>query len=133
MQIRHLNKYFLLILFFFQSCSERNLSVIKNNDPITKVEMKVSSSDGMKKFMLVEPIVLDSLKIALRDAKKIDVQTGGAFEIWAEIKVYKRENVSNFFVLFSKYNGRYIRIDGRSLTCDYMFYLVKKYSDLIKS
>ena len=86
----------------------------------------------MKKFTLTDSVILDSLTKALREAKEIDVQTGGAFEIWAEIKVYKGEKIGHFFVLFSKYNGRYVSIDGNNLKCNYMFYLVKKYSDLIK-
>lgn len=126
MRLKHLKMYFLVIPFFFQSCSEKNFNVLKSNDRITKVEIKVSSDSGLKKFELIESDVLDSLTKSLREAKEIDVQKGGAFEIWAEIKVYKKQNVADFFVQFSKYNGWYIEIDGKTLKCDYMFYLVKK-------
>lgn len=133
MRLKHLGKYLLLFLFSFQSCSEKNLNLIKSNDRISKVEMKISTDTGLKKFEITEQDTLDSLRIALKQANEIDVQKGGAFEIWAEIKVYEKQGVADFFVQFSKYNGWYMEVDGKTLKCDYMFYLVKKYNDLIKS
>jgi hypothetical protein len=108
--------------------SQSPLDLIKSEKKITKVHMKISSDSGVKNIDLINQSELDSLTTALKTSTQIIAQQGGAFEIWAEVKIYKGRKMADFFVQFSKYNGWYIDIRNKTFRCDYMFDLVKKYS-----
>ena len=130
------SKIFFQILFFIclagilQSCrAKRNsLELIRSEEKITKVQMKISSSAGLKYFEMTNSTQLDSLTQALKEATEIKTHLGGAFEMWADATVYKGKTKTMLHVLFSKYNGWYIDIYNETLRCDYLFDLVKKYS-----
>src|SRR6478752_5005230 len=103
------SKFFFQILFFIclagtlQSCrAKRNsLQLIRSEEKITRVQMKISSSAGLKYVEMTDSIQLDSLTQALREATEIKTHQGGAFEMWADVTVYKGKRKTMLPVLFS--------------------------------
>jgi len=105
-------------------------SIVINNlnqrSPISKIEMKVVSSCGVKEVVITDRALLDSINIALLNAKKIDAQVGGIFDTWANITIYKKEKV-DVFVEHSPYNGWMIEAGGNILGSEYIFNWIKSY------
>lgn len=127
--------FFIILTGIFHSCmtTKNPLKIIKSEKKITKVQMEIYSGKSLKDVEINNPNELDSLTQALKASTEKNVQRGGVFPTWADVKVYKGERVAVFSVLFSDYNGWYIEIDSRTFICDYMFNLVKKYSGSIMS
>jgi len=117
----------LLIVTLASACSSAN-EILQEKAPITKVEMKLVSKAGVKNSVITNKAQLDSIDNAFKNAKEINVQKGGAFDIWAEIKLYKGDNKIDFFIEHSPYNGWMIEINNKTLSSDYLFELVKRYA-----
>lgn len=77
---------------------------LKERSLISKIEMHLSSSCGISELVITDRKLLDSINIALLNAKKIDAQAGGISDTWANMTIYKKEKV-NVFVKHSPYNG----------------------------
>jgi hypothetical protein len=112
-------------LLFHTGCSQKDFNIVKNNEPITELDMKISSEAGLKYVTTTDKIILDSLTRALRESIEIDPDKGGIFDIWADCKIYKGKKEADFFVQLSPYHGWYVEIDNKALECKYLFDLVK--------
>jgi hypothetical protein len=116
------------ITFSIQSCMmhKSSISIIKDQNEITKVEMKISSTSGLKQIIITDKKVLDSLSKELRNSSEINVPHGGVFNIWADVKIYKQKDIADIFVQNSEFYGWYIDVENKSLKCEYIFKLVEK-------
>ena len=90
--------------------------------------MKVVSLKGEHDVVIIDRRQLDSVDNAFRQAKEIDAQQGGAFETWADVNVYKGAHKINLFVQHSIYNGWMIEVGNKTLSSQYLFELVSRYS-----
>jgi hypothetical protein len=124
-------KYLLILLtFLVPKCvgTSNSLQTIQEQGPITKMTLKVASHSGIKEFAITDTKKLDTINKALIKVKQIDVLTGGALEIWADIFIFKNGKKANLFVGFSQYNGWFIEIGSDTFACGYIFNLIKYYS-----
>ena len=94
----------------------------------TKVEMKVVSETGVNYVVLTNSAQLDSINNAFITAEEKEIQQGGAFETWADVNIYKNNKKINLFIQHSIYNGWMIDVGNKTLTSDYLFDLVRRYS-----
>lgn len=103
------------------------LNTIREEGVISKMTLKITSLAGLKHVIITNKNKLDSINTALKEAKEIYVQQGGAFEISSDISVFKNGKHANFFVEFSKYNGWMIVVENRTFSSNYIFNLIKQY------
>lgn len=92
--------------------------------------IKISSPAGLKQLTITDSKQLDTINASLMTAKETNVQVGGAYEIWADILVYKNGKKANFLVQFSKYNGWMIVFRNRTFKSDYIFNLINRLSKI---
>ena len=119
------------IIFIIVSPSvyaNKQLSILRAKQPITKVEMKLVSEAGVNNIVLTNATQLDSISNAFKKVQEKELHNGGAFETWAEVNIYKGNKKVNLFIQHSVYNGWMIVIGSKTLTSDYLFALVRRYS-----
>jgi hypothetical protein len=109
-------------------CTDNRLTVLRARQPIAKVEIKIGSDSPVTNVTILDRRILDSVNLAFQNAQEKDIQKGGAFETWAEVTIYKSNKKVNLFIQHSLYNGWMIEIAGKTLTSDYLFALVRRYS-----
>ena len=120
---------FIIFGIVYQSVStNKQLSILRSTQPITKVEMKVVSETGVNNIVLTNATQLDNISNAFKAALENEIPTGGLFETWAEVNVYKENGKVNLFIQHNVYNGWMIVVDSKTLTSDYLFALVRRYS-----
>jgi hypothetical protein len=108
--------------------TNNQLAILKAKQPITKVEMKIGSDSAVTYVTILDGRQLDSINLAFQNAEEKDIQKGGAFETWADVTIYKSNKKVNLFIQHSIYNGWMIEIGSKTLTSDYLFALVRRYS-----
>jgi hypothetical protein len=108
--------------------TNNQLAILKAKQPITKVEMKIGSDSPVTYVTILDGRQLDSINLAFQNAQEKDIQKGGAFETWADVTIYKSNKKVNLFIQHSIYNGWMIEIASKTLTSDYLFALVRRYS-----
>jgi hypothetical protein len=120
-----------LIIFVIVSNSvytDNQLNIVKAKQSITKVEMKIGSDAPVTYVTILDPRQLDSINLAFQNAQEKDIQKGGVFETWADVNIYKSNKKVNLFIQHSIYNGWMIEVGSKTLTSDYLFALVRRYS-----
>ena len=108
--------------------TDNQLNILKAKQPITKVEMKIGSDSPVTYVTISDRRQLDSINLAFQNAQEKDIQNGGLFETWADVNVYKGNKKANLFIQHSIYNGWMIEVGSKTLTSDYLFALVRRYS-----
>ena len=108
--------------------TNNSLKILKAQGNIIKIEMKISSSLGLKTIVITEAKKLDNINTAIREIQEINPSKGGSFKIAADVYVYKNEKKINFKVHFSEYNGWMIEIGYKTFRSDYIFHLIETYS-----
>lgn len=121
---------FFIIPLLIMKCvdSANSLETVKENGRIEKVSIKLSSPSGLKYLTITNSKELDSINVALKEMKEINVSIGGVFELWADITVFKNGKDADFMAQFSKYNGWMIVFGNRTFSNDYIFNLIEKYN-----
>lgn len=107
---------------------EETAYLLREKAGISKMEIRFTSPSG-DKFVISDRILLDSINRALMGIKEIDAQVGGIHDISVEINVFKKSKTINFWVQHSPYNGWMLIIGNRTFQSDYMFRLIKLYSN----
>ena len=108
--------------------THNSMKILKGQGTITKMEMEISSSIGLKRIVISDAKKLDSINMALRQLQEINASKGGAYKIAANVSVYKNGKKINFMVHLSEYNGWMIEIGNRTFGNDYIFHLIETYS-----
>jgi hypothetical protein len=109
-------------------CTDNRLTVLRARQPIAKVEIKIGSDSPVTNVTILDRRILDSVNLAFQNAQEKDIQKGGAFETWAEVTIYKSNKKVNLFIQHSIYHGWLIEVGSKTLTCDYLFAVVRRYS-----
>jgi hypothetical protein len=133
--------FFLLVfialptLYFFVSSKRANeraafFSQMSNANAILRVEIEFSQGGRQKDLTIVDGKTLDSIRVALKEAKKIDINTGGDHPIYAYVKVYSAKEKKELIVQYSKYHGWCLILAYQEYECDFVFDLIQRLAQL---
>jgi hypothetical protein len=123
------------ILYFFVSSNRANeraafFSQMSTTNAISRVEIEVSHDGTQKYLTIVDGKTLDSIRVALKEAKRIDINTGGDHPIYAHVKVYSAKEKKELIVQYSKYHGWCLILAYQEYECGFVFDLIRRLAQL---
>jgi hypothetical protein len=117
------------LFFGFWLYGKYEVSIVKGQGVITRIEMKVVSETGVKNIVISDNTQLQRIDTAFKNAKEIDREVGKTRTIWADINLEKGGKKVDVWISYNDYNGWVMDIRNNTFSSDYLFQLVKLYSE----